>query len=60
MFVIELLAPVGAKTKTKKTLIIKATEDESRGILFSRGLRLPMQIIVRSGILKLEEKSEEN
>ncbi len=50
------------KEKSKKTLIINATEVESRAILFSRGLKLPMQIIVRSGIKNknLEEKSEEN
>jgi len=36
--------------KNKKTLIINATEEEARSIIFSRGLKLPMQILVRSGV----------
>jgi len=34
----------------KKTLVVNLTQDEARAILFARGARLPMQIIVHSSL----------
>ena len=34
----------------KRSLIINTTEEEARAILFSRGLKLPMQVLVHSAI----------
>jgi len=34
----------------KKTLVVNLTQDEARAILFARGARLPMHIIVHSSL----------
>ncbi len=41
----------------KKTLVVNLTQDEARAVLFARGARLPMQLIVHSS-LPLEHEIE--
>ena len=40
------------QTKTKRTLVLQMTSEQAQPIVFSRGLRLPMQVLVRSSIQK--------
>lgn len=40
------------KLNSKKTLIVKVTDPQAKQILFARGLRLPMQVLLHSALKK--------
>lgn len=39
-----------SKAGNKRSLVVNSTEEEARAILFARGLKLPMQVLVHSAI----------
>ena len=47
--IVEAIKVIAIQTKNnKRTVVVNVTTDEAKSILFVRGLRLPMQILVRS------------